>query len=159
MRFLSATLNFSEAPFYIYIKTSEYKKHQKSFKLKTQSSYCENTCWPGARVLLLPAVQQDVEVSRTLKEAKVARRWRRWENSLKLSAATELVFALCQHTDVLRGQDVQHCGEEVLAETGGQLLFDKKHLFDASVAAHKRWPRTTFAFSDNLHKLNKCLKT
>lgn len=53
-----------------------------------------NTFGPVAPVLLLPLVQQDVLVPRTLEEAKVAGRRRRREHSVKLPAATELVLAL-----------------------------------------------------------------
>lgn len=77
------------------------------------------TFGPAAAELLLPLVQQDVEVSRTLEEAEVAGGRRRRENPLKLTHAGPLVFAGRQHADVLRSQDVQHRGQEVLAGTGG----------------------------------------
>lgn len=56
---------------------------------------------PVVPVLPLPLVEQDVEVSRTLKKAKVARRRWWWKDSLKLSEASQLVLALCQHTHIL----------------------------------------------------------
>lgn len=71
-----------------------------------------------APVLLLPLVQQQVLVARTLEEAEVAGRRRRREGPLEASAATQLVLALRQHADVLGGQDVQHRGQEVLWQTG-----------------------------------------
>lgn len=94
------------------------------------ASRITNTFRPVVPVLLLPLVQQDVEVSRTLKEAKVARRWRWRENSLELSETSQLVFALCKHANVLWSQDVQHRGEEVLTETErrGKVVTDRSRV-------------------------------
>lgn len=83
----------------------------------------DGTFGPVAPVLLLPLVQQQVLVARTLEEAEVARRrWRR-EGPLEASTTTQLVLALHQHADVLRSQDVQHCGQEVLWQTGSSSQF------------------------------------
>lgn len=66
------------------------------------------TFGPVIAVLLFPLIQQDVEVSGTLKEAKVAWWSMRWENALKLSSSIQFIFALGQHADVLGSQNVQH---------------------------------------------------
>lgn len=80
----------------------------------TESPQQINTFRPVVPVLLLPLVQQDVEVPRTLEEAQVSRRRLRREDSLELSVTTQLIFGLRQHADVLWSQDVQHRREEVL---------------------------------------------
>lgn len=79
------------------------------------------TFQPVVPVLLLPLVQQDVEVPRTLKEAKVARWWWRRENSLELPATAELILTLCQNANIVWSQHVQNCLEEVLTETERRL--------------------------------------
>lgn len=65
-------------------------------------------------VLLFPLCGKNVEVSRLLKKAEIARGDSRRENALELPAPRKLIFQLHKNSDVIWSQNVQHRGVEVL---------------------------------------------
>lgn len=75
-----------------------------------------------AMVLLFPLGGENVEISRLLKKAEIARRDSRRKNSFKLTTARKLILHLNQNPNIIWRQDIQHRWIEVLwaKEQGGE---------------------------------------
>lgn len=59
-------------------------------------------------VLLFPLGGENVEISRLLKKAEIARRYSRRKNSFKLTPARKLILHLDQNANIIWCQDIQH---------------------------------------------------
>lgn len=86
------------------------------YKHTTRKSHLKptHTFAPVEPVFLLPLVEENIEVVLLFEETEVAGGRVRGKDSLKISFATQLVFALCQDTHIISRQHVQNCGTEIL---------------------------------------------